>query len=799
MTSDITDIVTPPTKTLGYEANAPAQVLPGWEFFGGQVMDPYEDVPALAWPNSVGTYHRMRTDAQIDALRKSIWLPMHKLNYKVKPNGAPDEVVDDISQQLHLPIQGNNDEFILRGRKRFDFKEHLRLALLAPTAYGHMPFEMEGDVDADDLRWRLRKLSPRMPQTIQKFDVARDGGLNGLLQYGTMFDGRQQRGPFQTGIPIPITQLAVYVWEKEGANWVGRSMLRPLYKFWLLKDRMLRIDAIKNERFGAGIPTGTAPPGGDPADYQKMAGAARAAENGGVGLPNGGALDIKGISGSLPDTLASIRMYDEQMARSFLAMFMQLGQTETGSRALGESFLDFFTDSLWSMVGWFLNFTNLFVVEDIVDWNWGQDVQTPLIVAEEDDEQPLDATALAELVYRGALVVDNELQQWIRSRFKMPAYDGAPPLPTKPADVQQDTPPTPKPAKAGKPKRKRERITIAHAPGTHDQADHGTPAALRKPKKVKREKASITSDLPGVPQPNTLTDSMLLGSQPAPLPAGTDVTITIAGAGGGGGSSSTRTVRAAKPEVGHREPTAVEAASKADFVKMQKAWEDAVARLVKAWGSVRSTQIDSLVNAIEKAAKAGDEVGLAAPDAEVLGEDLLTEQLTEFADQALADAIAEADAQGVSIAVDVADVADQIAARASAVANVMARDLAGSAGRNAMLRYAVGVDPKDVAEGTRTALNNLTDAYLNDQLGGAVTAAQNMARIQVMSKGDKVQVYASELLDENTCEYCADEDGLEFDSLAAATADYPSGGYAECAGGPRCRGTLVAVYGEGQN
>jgi hypothetical protein len=31
-------------------------------------------------------------------------------------------------------------------------------------------------------------------------------------------------------------------------------MLRPLYKYWLLKDRMLRIDAIKNERFGAGIP-----------------------------------------------------------------------------------------------------------------------------------------------------------------------------------------------------------------------------------------------------------------------------------------------------------------------------------------------------------------------------------------------------------------------------------------------------------------------------------------------------------------------------------------------------------------
>lgn len=30
--------------------------------------------------------------------------------------------------------------------------------------------------------------------------------------------------------------------------------------------------------------------------------------------------------------------------------------------------------------------------------------------------------------------------------------------------------------------------------------------------------------------------------------------------------------------------------------------------------------------------------------------------------------------------------------------------------------------------------------------------------------------------------------------LAAAEADYPLGGYLECEGGLRCRGTLVAVY-----
>jgi hypothetical protein len=803
----------PPSTTYGYESSIPASGVPGWQFFSGTIMDPYEDVPELAWPNNVKVYHRMRTDAQFDALCKSVRLPLQRLNWKIKPNGARDEVVEDISQQLHLPIQGNNDEFVLRGRKRFNHNDLLRLALLAPTVYGHMAFEMEGEVDANDLRWRLKKLSPRMPQTIQKFDVARDGGLNGIVQYGTPV-GAARTSTFQTGIPIPITQLAMYVWEKEGGNWAGRSMCRPLYKYWLLKDRMLRVDAIKNERFGAGIPTGTAPVGGDPSDYGKMAQSIRATENGGVGLPNGATIGIEGVKGTLPDTLASIRMYDEQMARSFLAMFMQLGQTETGSRSLGESFLDFFTDSLWAFEGWYEEITNLYVIEDIVDWNWGEDEQAPLLTAEEDEEKPLDAHVLAELVKSGALLVDADIQNWIRKRFYMPEYSGGQPLPTKPGDVIQTEPGgAPVPAKASSRSRKakaskvqqRERIIVrqrvaAHQSGNHDQSSHGTPSTKKRKKVTKRAPTTVTTDLlTGLPKPNVPSDDMLLGVEPAPLSDGTG-SVTISFARTGNPSQVHVRAGATTPAVGHREPSAVEAASRADFAKMQKAWEDATAKLVKAWKAVRTDQITSLVSDITKAAKLGDELSLATPEAPVLGEDLLIQHMTDLAAEAAQAALDEASAQGVTLpAVDMANLSDQIAGRAGAVANVMARDLANSAGRNAMLRYAVGVDPGDVGAGTQTALEGLSDAYLQDQLGGAVTAAQNMARVEVMAGGaENIKVYASELLDENTCDNCADEDETEFDSLAAAAADYPSGGYSECLGGPRCRGTVVAVYGEGE-
>jgi hypothetical protein len=133
-------------------------------------------------------------------------------------------------------------------------------------------------------------------------------------------------------------------------------------------------------------------------------------------------------------------MYNEEMARSFLAMFLQLGQTESGSRALGESFVDFFEDALWAFVGWYAGITSEHVINDIVDWNWGEDEQAPRLVAAQDDSTPLLASDIANLVQSGTLVVDDELQGWIRKRFSMPDYVGGSPLPTKPGNESQEAP-----------------------------------------------------------------------------------------------------------------------------------------------------------------------------------------------------------------------------------------------------------------------------------------------------------------------------------------------------------------------
>src|SRR5579875_1482481 len=77
----------------------------------------------------------------------------------------------------------------------------------------------------------------------------------------------------------------------------------------------------------------------------------------------------------------------------------------------------------------------------------------------------------------------------------------------------------------------------------------------------------------------------------------------------------------------------------------------------------------------------------------------------------------------------------------------------------------------------------------------AVQQADGIGRTATMVQlPTATRYYASELLDKATCGPCSQIDGTEYDTLDQAKADYPNGGYKDCAGGDRCRGSIVAVW-----
>ena len=417
-------------EEIGYQTVS----LPGW---GQLVSETAETNPQLMWPASIDVFDKMRReDSQVGSVLRAVTLPIRKAKWMIDPAGADDEVVELVAGDLGLPVKGQTQVSPLRTRGRFSWAEHLRLAMLE-LVYGHSYFEQVYRIEGG--RAHLAKLAWRPPRTISEFDIAPDGGLISITQHGTP-TGR-------SATPITVDRLVAYVNDREGGNWVGQSLLRTAYKNWLLKDRMLRAQALTVERNGLGVPVYTGAPVPDKAASEdrekweksekeaglKLAKGFRAGEAAGASIPNGATLELKGVTGKLPDTDAPIRYHDEQIARAVLAHFLNLG-TETGSWALGSTFANFFTDSLNAVAEHVADVTQQHVVEDLVDANWGSQARAPRLVVEPiGSEHPVTAEAIKALIDCGALTKDPALEAHLRATYGLPvlaaelASKGVPP------------------------------------------------------------------------------------------------------------------------------------------------------------------------------------------------------------------------------------------------------------------------------------------------------------------------------------------------------------------------------------
>lgn len=389
-----------------------------WEAFN------QEKTPELRWPLSVSVYGRMRREeSQVVSVMRAVKMPVRRTPRSLDGAGCDPRVVQHVAEDIGLPILGADTAAApaRRQRDRFSFAEHLRLALTS-LDYGHSAFEQVyrpvGGL------YRLRKLGWRPPSTITKFDEASDGGLKAIEQNGD--------------IRLDVSRLVVYCNERE-ESWIGQPLLRPAYKYWLLKDQLLRIGQQTVQRNGMGVPTITAPsvPEGvtgqdaiDWLDAQISAGLEivrklRAGDTTGVSLANGGLFAMKGTEGRLPDALGFIRYYDEQTARAVLAHFLNLGGDEsTGSYALGDTFQDFFTNSLQAVSDGFDDVFNCHVIEDLVDVNYGPDEPAPRLVSDQIGAA-LSAEALKSLVEAGVITADEKLESFTRRRFGLPVADPA--------------------------------------------------------------------------------------------------------------------------------------------------------------------------------------------------------------------------------------------------------------------------------------------------------------------------------------------------------------------------------------
>jgi phage gp29-like protein len=253
-----------------------------------------------------------------------------------------------------------------------------------------------------------------MPRTIEDINVADDGGLVSVTQYGTKTGSRSQ--------PIPVDRLVAYVHDREGGNWRGRSLLRTCYKNWLLKDRALRGWSQALDRNGMGVPVYEGAEGEtDLSHGLGLARSVRAGSEAGAAIPQGAKLRLMGVEGAVRDHDPHVRYQDEQIARAVLAHFLNLG-TQTGSWALGTTFADFFTLSLQTLAQQIADVTTQHVIEDLVDVNYGVNEPAPRLVFQEiGSRRDASAEAIKVLVESGVIRTDRDLEEFVRDVFGLPA------------------------------------------------------------------------------------------------------------------------------------------------------------------------------------------------------------------------------------------------------------------------------------------------------------------------------------------------------------------------------------------
>jgi hypothetical protein len=208
-----------------------------------------------------------------------------------------------------------------------------------------------------------------------------------------------------------------------------------------------------------------------------------------------------------------------------------------------------------------------------------------------------------------------------------------------------------------------------------------------------------------------------------------------------------------------RQPTELETRSHADFAAMDKAWHDAVDATLASWADIQEAQRKQITAAVQAAAEADDldRLDKLTVDTDD-GAKLLIARMISYAREAGEQQQAEAEAQGVTVpewslddeALTAAAIRDRLRQLGRTAARVLGNGLAQSAVRQAMRVWGSG-SAQQVATQVGEHLSGLSGAAVEEQIGAAMTAAQNEGRFAVLAVAPPAEYVATEILDKNSC------------------------------------------------
>lgn len=374
------------------------------------IIDTDEYVTELTGTTLYKTVDKMRwSDASVQASLLMCELPIRSAEWNVEPASqeAQDvEVAEFIKECLF-------NELLV------SWEQILRQVLLMHP-YGCMPFEIIYKI-RDDGKVCWRKWAPRLPRTIERWNVDKNGELESLIQ-------RVYKDNKYEEIEIPVQKLMVFVYRQEGDNYLGSSLLRQAYKHWFFREKYYKVDAVAQERTGIGIPVITLPDGYTDDDYdnaEKLGKNLRGHEKACVVKKTGWEVEMLDMkNSSLRDPMPMLEHHTREILKAVLAQFIEIGATSSkGGYSQSESDKNMFLSSLDASAKLVEQVVNKEIIK-LVDYNFNVDKYPKL---SHTDLAVRDVKELAEaiqgLVFSGVLIPDEKLEVYLRDVLKLPERD----------------------------------------------------------------------------------------------------------------------------------------------------------------------------------------------------------------------------------------------------------------------------------------------------------------------------------------------------------------------------------------
>lgn len=309
---------------------------PGATVFGDLARNENELNEDFQFPQSLDRYEAMRCTPVIAGLLKILELSVLGDEWSVVPAAKDPSAYATVAaarleENLRAELEWRGPTGNVSSQSFDDVLRNYLLCLPFGFSFDEICWRYQGDQVA------IAKLAPRLPRSVNQFISHPDNPSDLEYIQQNVYHSRY-------GWPkIPANKITLCVFNREGDNFTGRSLLRPLWQPYFIKDGVLRVQAMAVERNGMGVPQALAMfpdarlSGDDRTVVEAIVRRWRAGDASGVVMPPGYKIELTTANTNATDNINLLQYLDRQQAIALVLMILTAGLDGGGAYAQSQT------------------------------------------------------------------------------------------------------------------------------------------------------------------------------------------------------------------------------------------------------------------------------------------------------------------------------------------------------------------------------------------------------------------------------------------------------------------------------